>query len=432
MQGALFPFCAQEAILQTNETFDSNQSPNRPEQLPLSHIRVIDLTHAVMGPCASLILADMGADVIHIEPLEGDPTRTLKGFGMGYFPFYNRNKRSLALDLKTEQGLQILHKLVSSADVLIENFGPGTADRLGLSYGALREINPGLIYCSLKGFLSGPYENRHAMDEVVQMMGGLAYMTGPRNQPLRAGTSVVDITGGMFGALGVLAALYERKHTGCGKLVRSSLFETTAFLMGQHMAYAAQADGPIPPMPERQSAWSIYQIFHSNDGLPVFIGIISDRHWQRFCEAFDQVEWLSDQRLSTNNGRIAEKAWFLPQVENMLAQHTRDFIIGKCEAFNIPFAPVTRPEDLFSDPHLQQAGRLLDVDVQNKKVGLPALPLEWDGKTLPLERQPPRTGEHSSDILTSIGFSLFEIEKLKSENIILCGASQTQPGRAKP
>ncbi len=387
-------------------------------QKPLSHIKVLDLTHAVMGPCASLVLADMGADVVHVEPPEGDPTRTLKGFGMGYFPFYNRNKRSLAVDLKSEQGLSVVRKLAAQCDVVIENFGPGTADRLGLSYAVLKELNPKIIYCSLKGFLSGPYENRHAMDEVVQMMGGLAYMTGPRNQPLRAGTSVVDITGGMFGAMGVLAALYERERTGEGKLIRSSLFETTAFLMGQHMAYAAQVDAPIPPMPERQSAWSIYQIFTSKDELPIFIGIISDRHWQRFCEAFGQTQWATDARLSTNNGRIAEKTWFLPEVARMLASHTRAEISAACEKSNIPFAAVARPEDLFTDPQLNQGGRLLPVEFNDAQVSLPALPLEWDGHMLGLEKNPPRIGEHTHEILSELGFSAAEIATLKSQNIV--------------
>lgn len=400
-------------------------NPKTETKKPLSRIKVLDLTHAVMGPCASLVLADMGADVIHVEPIEGDPTRTLRGFGMGYFPFYNRNKRSLAIDLKSEQGLAAVRMLATQCDVVIENFGPGTADRLGLSYATLRELNPRIIYCSLKGFLSGPYEKRHAMDEVVQMMGGLAYMTGPRNQPLRAGTSVVDITGGMFGAMGILAALYERELTGEGKLIRSSLFETTAFLMGQHMAYAAQTDQPIPPMPERQSAWSIYQIFKSKDDLPIFIGIISDRHWQRFCEAFEQPQWASNDALATNNGRISEKDWLLPAVSQMLALINRADIARICEANNIPFAAVARPEELFTDPQLNQAERLLDVEVSDKKVGLPALPIEWQGQMLGLEKQPPKIGEHSTEILRELGFSEAEIKSLQVAKTIRCDEQNT-------
>lgn len=409
---------------------ENSTSARNPAEIrkPLSHIRVLDLTHAVMGPCASLMLADLGADVVHIEPLEGDPTRSLKGFGMGYFPFYNRNKRSLAVDLKSEQGLSIVRRLAKECDVFIENFGPGTADRLGLSYATLEELNPRIVYCSLKGFLAGPYEERHAMDEVVQMMGGLAYMTGPRHQPLRAGTSVVDITGGMFGAMGVLTALYERERTGEGALIRSSLFETTAFLMGQHMAYAAQSTAPIPPMPERQSAWSVYQVFTSKDALPVFIGIISDRHWTRFCEAFQKPEWSADARLATNNGRIAEKEWLLPAITEMLATLSAAEIIARCEAVNIPFAPVARPEDLFTDPQLNQRGRLLDINIQEKTVGLPALPLEWNGEGFTLERQPPSIGEHTENVLTQLGFSQQDIDSLAREKIIRLGSTiQNQP-----
>jgi crotonobetainyl-CoA:carnitine CoA-transferase CaiB-like acyl-CoA transferase len=399
---------------------------NNSEGKPLAAIRVLDLTHAVMGPCASLMLADMGADVVHVEPPEGDPTRSLKGFGMGYFPFYNRNKRSLAVDLKTADGLAVVHALAKRCDVFIENFGPNTADRLGLSYATLRELNPRIIYCSLKGFLSGPYENRHAMDEVVQMMGGLAYMTGPRNQPLRAGTSVVDITGGMFGSMGILAALFEREKSGKGKLIRSSLFETTAFLMGQHMAYSAQSETPIPPMPERQSAWSVYQIFTAKDDLPVFIGIISDRHWQRFCEAFAQTQWATDSRLATNNGRIAEKDWFLPAVTALMAQFDRAEIATRCERFNIPFAPVARPEDLFTDPQLNQSGRLLPVEFNGKQTMLPALPIEWDGQMPELSRHPPLIGQHTNEILSELGFSHSEIERLRTTNSVACASAAQQ------
>ena len=251
--------------------------------LPLQNIKVLEFTHAVMGPTTGLLLADMGAEVIHIEPTQGDETRRLKGFGTGYFPFYNRNKKSLAIDIKSKPGQDIIYQMVEGADVVVENFGPGTMDRLGFGYDKLKTLNDKIIYCSLKGFASGPYQNRHAMDEVVQMMGGLAYMTGRPGDPLRAGTSIVDITGGMFGYIGILTALYEREKTGAGKLVKSSLFETTAFLMGQHMAYAAITKVQVPPMPARVSAWSVYKIFNTKDKDQIFIGIISEKHWERFC-----------------------------------------------------------------------------------------------------------------------------------------------------
>ena len=276
---------------------------------PLAGVRVLEFAHAVLGPACGLVLADLGADVIKIEKPDGDDTRRLKGFGLGYFPFFNRNKRSLAVDLKAEAGRALVQRLARTADVVIENFAPGTMERLGYGSEALRALNPRLIYCALKGFLPGPYAQRHALDEVVQMMSGLAYMTGPVGQPLRAGASVVDVMGGMCAALGVLVALRERDQTGQGQLVQSGLFETAAFLMGHHMAYAAVSGQPVPPMPARVSAWSVYRPFRSRDGELVFVGLTSDRHWRRFCEVFERPDLRDDPRLATNNDRIAARDW---------------------------------------------------------------------------------------------------------------------------
>ena len=387
--------------------------------LPLENLKVLEFTHAVMGPACGLVLADLGAEVIHIEPLEGDSTRRLKGFGTGYFPFYNRNKQSLALDIKSEEGKAIVLKMVETADIVVENFAPDTMDRLGFGYENLRKINPRLIYCSLKGFLSGPYEKRHAMDEVVQMMGGLAYMTGRPGDPLRAGTSIVDITGGMFGVIGVLSALYEREQTGVGKFVKSALFETTAFLMGQHMAYSAMTQTPVPPMPARVSAWSIYKTFESSDGEPVFVGIISEKHWERFCLVFEKKNWLEDPRLKTNNDRIAQRDWFLPAVEALMKQFSKANIIKKCEEADIPVAPIARPEDLFDDPQLNAGGSLFETTLPDGTVTkLPKLPLELSDNQLVMRNNPPQIGQNTEGVLLSLGYSQTEIEALKSRGII--------------
>lgn len=387
--------------------------------LPLQNLRVIELTHAVMGPTTGLLLADMGAEVIHVEPPEGDSTRRLKGFGTGYFPFYSRNKKSLAIDIKSESGKAILLQLIENADVVVENFGPGTMDRLGLGYDACCAVNPRLIYCSLKGFLSGPYENRHAMDEVVQMMGGLAYMTGRPGDPLRAGTSIIDITGGMFGYIGILLALYERQSTGKGKFVKSALFETTAFLMGQHMAYGAITRAPVPPMPARVSAWSIYRIFDTADAQSVFVGIISEKHWERFCQVFDRPDWLSDARLKTNNDRIAAREWFLPDVEQTLARCTKADIIQKCAAADIPFAPIATPEDLFDDPQLNAGGTLLHTNLPDgTQAKLPAFPLEYGGEMAGIYLDPPQIGAHNLDILKTLGYDEAQINSLREKGVI--------------
>lgn len=387
--------------------------------LPLQNIRVLEFTHAVMGPSAGLILADLGAEVIHIEPVEGDSTRTLKGFGQGFFSCYNRNKKSLAIDIKSPQGNDIIDRLVQESDVLIENFGPGTMDRLNYGYKRLKGINPKLIYCSLKGFMPGPYEKRHAMDEVVQMMGGLAYMTGRPGDPLRAGTSIVDITGGMFGCMGILLALYEREKTGKGKIVQAGLFETTAFVMGQHMALSALTRQPVPPMPARLSPWSIYRIFTTADQQQVFIGIISEKHWKRFCEAFQRKDWLTDERLQTNNQRVEAKDWFQPQVEEMIAGFNLQEILQRCEQAEITFAPIAKTEDLFTDEHLNKSGALLDVELTDgTPTRLPKTPIGYEDADITLRLQPPRVGEHTQSILTALGLSKGEIDFLQSKNII--------------
>lgn len=385
----------------------------------LSSLRVLEFSHAVLGPACGLVLADLGAEVIRIEPIDGDPTRKLKGFGTGYYPFFNRNKKSLAVDIKSEEGKEIIFKLLQSTDVLVENFGPGTMDRLGFGYDALASLYPMLVYCSLKGFLPGPYASRLALDEVVQMMSGLAYMTGPAGQPLRAGASVVDVTTGMMGAIAALAALRERDATGKGQLVKSALFETATYLMGHHMAYAAVTKEPVPPMPGRVSAWAVYRTFKTADDDLVFIGVTSDKQWTRFCEAFERQDWLVDERLATNNGRIEQREWFLPQVAEMVCKYTKADVLSRCDAAKLPFSPIARPEDLFNDEQLIHGGSLLKTTLPNGDVTqLPRLPLLLEDSGSELEINPPRIGEHSKEILSEIGIDQTTIEKLIQDHIV--------------
>ncbi len=394
------------------------------KNLPLEGIKVLAFTHAVMGPAAGLILADLGAEVIHIEPPTGDATRRLKGFGVGYFPFFNRNKKSLAIDLKAPEGKDIILKLVASADIVLENFGPGTIDRLGYGYDALSAINPRLIYISLKGFLPGPYEHRVAMDVVVQMMGGLAYMTGPPGQPLRAGSSIIDVSGGMFGAMGAITALYDRERTGKGTYIKGALFETTAFIMGQHMAYAALVEDPVPPMPARVSAWSVYKLFDTKDDQQVFIGIISEKHWQKFCQAFGREEWLTDERLQSNNDRIRERDWFLPAVDKLIKQFTKEEVIKICDTAGICFAPIARPEDLFDDPQLNQGDYgLLDTEFPGgEKTKMPRLPLQFGSYDLKKRNDPPAAiGADTCEVLKSLGYDDDKISELAQKKIIAIG-----------
>jgi len=367
----------------------------------------------VMGPAGGLVLADMGADVLRVEPITGDKTRTLKGSGAGYFAMYNRNKKSIRLNLKSEEGAKIARDLVEDADVLIENFRPGAMDRLGLGYEAMSDANSRLIYCSTHGFLQGPYEQRTALDEVAQMMGGLAYMTGPPGQPLRAGASVIDVMGGVWGAVGILAALEERHRTGRGKRVKSSLFESTVFLMGQHMAQYAVTGTPAAPMPARVSAWAIYDVFDTSDEEKLFVGVVSDSQWLAFCEAFGFDELLANESYRENNNRVTERETIMPIVRKKIASLTRAELMALLEASGLPFAPIAKPEELFDDPHLVESGGLLDMTLPDgQDIRLPALPFELDGDKFTKRLDPPRSGEHTAAVLSTLGYSNEEISEL--------------------
>jgi crotonobetainyl-CoA:carnitine CoA-transferase CaiB-like acyl-CoA transferase len=376
------------------------------DALPLAGITVIEFTHMVMGPSVGVILADLGADVIKVEPHGGDATRRLLGSGAGYFPMFNRNKRSICLDLKSEAGLTVARRLCAGADIVVENFRPGTLDRLGLGYAALSQDNPGLIHCAAKGFLKGPYEKRTALDEVTQMMGGLAYMTGPPGRPLRAGASVIDIAGGMFGVIGVLAALERRHRTGRGGEVKCALFETTAFLVGQHMAQMAVTGQAAQPMPVRISAWAIYDVFETaNEGEQLFVGVVSDAQWVAFCAAFGLDELGADPALARNNARVLARDAILPHVRALFAAMDRAALVAKLETVGLPFAPIARPDELFDDPHLTESGGLMDVTVPGgAATRLPGLPIEFDGERAPLRRDIPEAGADGAAILRDLGY----------------------------
>jgi crotonobetainyl-CoA:carnitine CoA-transferase CaiB-like acyl-CoA transferase len=381
--------------------------------LPLAGVRVVEFVHMVMGPTCGLILADLGAEVIKVEPLDGDHTRKLTASGAGFFPTYNRNKKSFAVDLKSPQGRQIVLKLIESADVVTENFKPGAMARLGFGYEALKKLKPELIYCSLKGFLAGPYEKRTALDEVVQMMGGLAYMTGGKGRPLRAGASVNDVMGGMFGAIAVLAALYQRKSTGRGQQVKSALFENNVFLVAQHMMEALMTGKPVTPMPDRVRAWAVYDTFTTADGEQVFVGVVTDTQWKVFCEAFDVPELLADPSLATNPQRVEARDRIIPIVSGIFGQLTKRALMAHCEELGLPFAPVVKPEDLFDDPHLNASGGMAPITLPNgTKTVVPILPLEMDGRRLGTRIDLPRVGEHTRELLAGLGYGEAAIRDL--------------------
>lgn len=388
-------------------------------ELPLSGVQVLEFTHMVMGPTCGMILADLGADVIKVEPLQGDSTRRLPGSGTGFFATFNRNKKSVAIDVSDPRGLEIVRRLAARVDIFSENFKSGTMARLGLDYARLSQLNERLVYVSHKGFLPGPYEHRTALDEVVQMMGGLAYMTGRPGDPLRAGASVNDIMGGMFGAIGAMAALRERERTGRGQEVLSSLFENNVLLVASHMMQYTLTGRPAAPMPARVSAWGIYDVFTVAGGEQIFLAVVSDTQWQAFCDALGFADLRDDERLATNNQRVMARSWLMPLLRERLATRQAVDIAQAFESRGLPYAPIRAPHELLEDPHLDATGGLAPMPLPDgREVKTVLLPLMLDGTRLPVRAGPPSVGAHTDEVLATLGYTEAEVQALRAAGVV--------------
>ncbi len=384
---------------------------------PLTGLKVVEFTHMVMGPTCGMVLADLGAEVIKVEPIDGDRTRTLLGAGIGFFPLFNRNKKSIQIDLTKPDGAAAARKLCASADVVAENFKPGSMAKYGLDHASLSKTNPKLIYASLKGFLPGPYDHRTALDEVVQMMGGLAYMTGRPGDPLRAGSSVNDIMGGMFGAIAILGALIQRGISGKGMEVQSALYENNIFLVGQHMLQYAITGQPAAPMPARISPWAIYDVFTVKDGEQIFLAAVSDGQWLTFCDALGLADLKADPALALNNDRVRARPTLLPELSKRLKAFSAEELAQKMEAAGLPFAPIRKPEELLDDPHLVATGGLADIQLTDGEragatVKTTLFPFTLDGQRPGVRLNPPKRGEHTREVLGAVGFGREEIDAL--------------------
>ncbi len=390
---------------------------------PLKGLRVVEFTHMVMGPTCGMVLADMGAEVIKVEPIDGEGTRRLLGAGAGFFPMFNRNKKSIGIDLKHPEGAEVARRLCGSADVVAENFKPSALKKFGLDYTSLSATNPRLIYVSHKGFLPGPYDHRTALDEVVQMMGGLAYMTGRPGDPLRAGTSVNDIMGGLFGAIGALGALIQRGISGKGMEVQSALFENNVFLMGQHMLQYAMTGRHPQPMPARDNPWAVYDVFTVKDGEQIFLCAVSDAQWLTFCDVLGFGDLKADPKLATNNDRVSVRPQLLTTLRERLAARSASELAAIFERAGLPFAPIRKPEDLYDDPHLLATGGLADVvlpdgDKAGSTVKTTLFPITMAGERLPVRLQPPRFAEHTDQLLLGLGYAAADIEALRRQAVV--------------
>ena len=391
--------------------------------LPLTGLRVVEFTHMVMGPTCGMVLADLGAEVIKVEPIEGDRTRHLLGAGAGFFPMFNRNKKSIAIDLHQPEGAALARRLAGTADVVAENFKPGTMAKYGLDYAALSQTDPRLIYVSHKGFLPGPYDHRTALDEVVQMMGGLAYMTGRPGDPLRAGSSVNDIMGGMFGAIGAMGALIQRGISGRGQEVQTALYENNVFLVGQHMLQYAITGRAAAPMPDRISAWGIYDIFTVKDGEQIFLAAVSDAQWLTFCDALGLADLRDLPQYASNNLRVQGRAILMPELRQRLTQWHATELAALFERVGLPFAPIRKPEELYQDEHLLATGGLADITLPDgeragQRVGTALFPFTMAGQRLGVRLQPPTRGQHTTELLAALGYDDEQVADLVARQVV--------------
>ncbi len=390
-------------------------------ELPLRGIKVLELSHMIMGPAAGLALADLGAEVIKLEPIDGDRTRRLKGSGSGYFPVFNRNKQSLSIDLKSAEGQALARQLALRADMVVEDFRDGGLAQYGLDYASLSAENPRLIYVSLKGFLSGPYKHRTALDEVVQMMGGLAYINGGADTPQRVAASVNDILGGTFGVVGALAALHDRHVTGRGRHVRSGLFENNLLLVAQFIAqYQLTGAAPKPFGAERKPPWGVYDVFETADGR-VFVAVVGDAQWRNFAQKFLPSEWAADPRLATAVDREAARSWLVPGVGAILKTWKTDALCAALEAANLSYGPIRQPHDLLHDEHLNAGGALLATALPDGgEIAAAALPIEFDGLKAGKRFDPPAQGRDTEAILRGLGLDAARIDALRSAGVVHC------------
>jgi crotonobetainyl-CoA:carnitine CoA-transferase CaiB-like acyl-CoA transferase len=391
---------------------------------PLSGTRVVDLTRALAGPYCTLLLGDMGADVIKIElPGSGDETRQwgppFVADESSYFMSVNRNKRSVTLDLKSDDGLDVLRRLVQSADVLVENFRPGTMDRLGLAYDAAHDLNPSLVYCAVSGFgQTGPRARQPAYDAILQGMGGIQYLSGEADGgPTRVGVPIADITAGMFAAYAVASALFwrERDPEHRGQMIDTSMLGGQVALLTYQAGRYFATDTPPGRIGNRHASIAPYEMFRTSDGY-VNVAAANEPMWQRFCRALDLGALLSDARFATNPDRVTNRADLSALIEARLMELTQADVISRLEAAEVPVGPVYDLAQVFADPQSQHLG--MAIPTPHPKVPdlrTTGFPYRMSETNPEVRCPPPLLGEHTAEVLRELGYADAEVMRLSGD-----------------
>lgn len=390
--------------------------------MPLTGLKVLDLTRVVSGPFCTMLLADFGADVIKVEAPEGDPSRVTGILGAGENPYFvnlNRNKRTITIDLKQERGKEVVRRMARASDVLVENFRPGVMDRLGLGYSTLRTLNPRLIYAAITGFgKTGPYHDRPAFDFIAQAMSGFMSLNGDQSMPyLRVGIPISDTIAGVYLAFAILAALRERDRTGRGQEVQTAMVDAL-ISMFTFAAGAYFSTGRLPPRNGNDHmVVAPYGLFNASDG-PIAIAPSTEKNWQQLCSALKLEHLMTDPRFDSAEKRRAHRSEINARVQSVIIGCTQDEWIARLNQAGVPCGTVNNLAQAFSDPQVRHQEMVLESPQPNGPVKMPGFPIKLSNTPARLRRPSPQVGEHTREVLHELGYHDEGIHSLIHDRVV--------------